>query len=148
VFGCDICQEVCPFNRSAKPRPGDAALAARPGTSTLDLCALLTLGSAAHRRLVKNSALKRINRASLQRNAAVALGNTGEPGVVPALAAALASNPSALVRGHVAWALGRIGTEAARRALAEARARETEASVIEEIELANAELSRHVDDDH
>jgi epoxyqueuosine reductase len=140
VFGCDICQEVCPFNHSPKPRPGDAELAPRPVTSALELCALLELGSAAHRRLVRRTALKRVSRARLQRNAAVALGNSGDPSVVPALAVALASNPSALVRGHCAWALGRIGTEPARRALEEALARETEGSVREEIELANAEL--------
>lgn len=136
VFGCDICQEVCPFNHSPKPRASDAALAPRPATSDLDLCALLALGSSGHRRLVRDSALKRINRACLQRNAAVALGNTGEPSVVPALADALTRNPSALVRGHAAWALGRIGTGAAQQALAGARARETDSFVLEEIEAA------------
>jgi epoxyqueuosine reductase len=91
---------------------------------------------------VRRTALKRVSRARLQRNAAVALGNSGEPGVVPALAAALANNPSALVRGHCAWALGRIATDEARRALLEASARETDRFVIEEIGLANVELSR------
>lgn len=142
VFGCDICQEVCPYNRSPKPRPSDPALAPRPGTSDLELCQLLAIGSAAHRRLVRNSALKRINRACLQRNAAVALGNSRDPGVVPALTAALRANPSALVRGHVAWALGRIGDEAAASALADARGRETDGFVLEEIELAHAEASK------
>ena len=96
---------------------------------------------------MRDSALKRINRACLQRNAAVALGNTGEPSVVPALADALARNPSALVRGHAAWALGRIGTGAARRALAGARARETDDFVLEELETAIIQLSSHVEDE-
>jgi epoxyqueuosine reductase len=140
VFGCDICQEVCPHNRSPKPRPGDAALAPRPGTSNLDLCELLSLGSAAHRRLVRRTALARVSRIRLQRNAAVALGNTGEPSVVPALVAALTQNPSALVRAHCAWALGRIGTDTARLALAQARTSETDRSVVDEIDMANNQL--------
>jgi epoxyqueuosine reductase len=144
VFGCDVCQEVCPHNQSPKRAPGDAALSPRPGIDELDLRDLLALGSAAHRRLVRRSALKRVSRTRLQRNAAVALGNTGEPSAVPALASALSGNASPLVRGHAAWALGRIGTDAARAALASARKRETDATVIEEIDLANAELSRSV----
>ena len=73
---------------------------------------------------------------------AVALGRDFSLPVVPALAAALAGNPSALVRGHAAWALGRIGTDTARRTLADALAREADGFVREELELANVELSR------
>jgi epoxyqueuosine reductase len=62
--------------------------------------------------------------------------------VVPALAAALAQNPSPMVRGHSAWALGRIATAAAREALEAALASETDRSVIEELELAISESSR------
>jgi epoxyqueuosine reductase len=144
VFGCDICQEVCPHNQSPKRAPGDAALSARPGADELDLRELLSIGSAAHRRLVRRSALKRVSRTRLQRNAAVALGNSRDPSAVPALASSLGTNSSPLVRAHVAWALGQIGTEAAKAALASARQCETDSAVIEEIELANAELSRRV----
>jgi epoxyqueuosine reductase len=140
VFGCDVCQEVCPFNHSTHPRAGDPELAARPDSSELDLVALLELGSAGHRRMQRQSALGRVSRARLQRNAAVALGNVRDPETVPALALALARNPSALVRGHAAWALGQIGGGPARAALLEARASELDDSALSEIELALAVL--------
>ncbi|HET9954057.1 MAG TPA: HEAT repeat domain-containing protein, partial [Polyangiaceae bacterium] len=72
------------------------------------LIELLNLGSAAYRRLVRRSALRRISRESLQRNAAVALGNSNDPRAVAPLARALRSHPSALVRAHAAWALGQL----------------------------------------
>jgi hypothetical protein len=64
----------------------------------------------------KGSPIKRAKRRGLLRNVAVALGNWGAPEAVPALAVAL-NDEEPLVRGHAAWALGRIGTEAARQAL-------------------------------
>jgi epoxyqueuosine reductase len=140
VFGCDICQEVCPFNQSSRPRPYEPALGAQAIASAPDLIELLELTSSGYRRLVKKRALGRANRVTLQRNAAVALGNARAESAVPALTEALRSNPSALVREHVAWALGQIGTEEARRALAAAFEQETEPSVIAEIALASAEL--------
>ena len=140
VFGCDVCQEVCPFNQSSRPRPFEPSLGARAIANDLDLVELLQLTSSGYRRLVKKRALARANRVTLQRNAAVALGNARAASAVPALTEALRSNPSALVREHVAWALGQIGTEEARRALAGAFEQETEPSVIAEIALASAEL--------
>jgi len=67
-------------------------------------------------RRFKDSAVKRTKRRGLLRNVAVALGNWGSPEAVPALAVAL-NDEEPLVRGHAAWALGRIGAEAARQAL-------------------------------
>jgi epoxyqueuosine reductase len=112
VFGCDICQEVCPFNASAEHKPSAPELAPRSNLDAPDLIGLLELGSARYRQLVKGSALRRTHRAQLARNAAIALGNTQDPRAVIPLARAVAAHPSALVRGHAAWALGEIGAAA------------------------------------
>ena len=113
VFGCDVCQDVCPFNASAPGRPAAPELAPRPELEAPDLIALLDLGSARYRQLVKGTALRRTHRAQLARNAAVALGNSKDARAVGPLVRSLAGHTSGLVRGHAAWALGEIG-EAAR----------------------------------
>jgi epoxyqueuosine reductase len=117
IFGCDICQEVCPFNASPKPRPGDPSLAPFPHLQAPELATLLNLRSGEYRRFVKGTALRRASRAQLGRNAALALGNSPDPQAVPILVEALHHNTSPLVRGHVAWALGQHGGEMAREAL-------------------------------
>jgi epoxyqueuosine reductase len=109
IFGCDVCQEVCPFNASQAPRPSARELAPRPELESVDLVRLLDMGSAEHRKLVKRSALRRANRATLARNAAVALGNSRDPRASLPLERALSGHPSALVRSHAAWALGELG---------------------------------------
>ncbi|MEO0813714.1 MAG: 4Fe-4S double cluster binding domain-containing protein, partial [Myxococcota bacterium] len=109
VFGCDICQTVCPFNASKKPRPVAPELAGE--RTELDLGELLSIGSAAHRRLVAGTALRRAPRWQLMRNAAIALGNEtqAQGRAIEILTAGLAQNRYPLVRGHIAWALGRLG---------------------------------------
>lgn len=139
VFGCDICQEVCPFNHSRRPRPHDPALAPHPRLRAPELASLLELSAAGYRRFVKRSALRRIGRVQLQRNAAVALGNSGAPEAVEPLGRSLATNSSELVRAHVAWALGRLPGVEPRRLLETHRERERETSVLEEIDLALAQ---------
>jgi len=109
VFGCDVCQEVCPFNASASPRERAPELRAREELATVDLVALLELGAAGYRKLVRRTALRRVSRDSLARNAAVALGNTRDRRAVEPLGRAVASHTSALVRAHAAWALGELG---------------------------------------
>nr|WP_240978922.1 HEAT repeat domain-containing protein [Longimicrobium terrae] len=86
-------------------------------------------------RRFKNSPIKRTKRRGLLRNVAVALGNWGAPEAVPALAIAL-NDEEPLIRGHAAWALGRIGTEAALQALRGREEVEEDAWVREEIALA------------
>ncbi|HWA75139.1 MAG TPA: tRNA epoxyqueuosine(34) reductase QueG [Polyangiaceae bacterium] len=116
VFGCDVCQETCPFNASPS-RPTGSALGRRDALTEPDLVALLELGSAGYRKLVRRSALRRVSRATLQRNAAIALGNSGSAEAVAPLTRALRENAEPLVRAHAAWALGRLLVHLDARAL-------------------------------
>ena len=109
VFGCDVCQEVCPFNAGSGAGAGDPGLAPRSLDHALpDLVALAAKGANQLRRLIKRTALRRVPRGALLRNVAVALGNTGDPRAIPALVGLL-GHPAAVVRGHAAWALGELG---------------------------------------
>jgi epoxyqueuosine reductase len=111
VFGCDICQEVCPFNAGAGDAP-DPMLRPRTGEHALpDLVALAMTNTNQLRQFVKRTALRRVSRESLLRNVAVALGNTGSPDAIPALQHLLA-HKSELVREHARWALDRITSAA------------------------------------
>lgn len=105
IFGCDVCQEVCPWNRRFAHRTNDPAFSAeRPA---LDLLDLLSLGEEEFRARFRDTPLSRPGRAGLLRNAAVALGNIGDPADKPALERAL-SDPEPLVAEHAAWALSHI----------------------------------------
>jgi epoxyqueuosine reductase len=126
-----VCQDVCPWNRRA-PRTAEAAFEPRPLPA---LGELLALDEAAYLESLRGSPLKRARREGLARNAAVALGNHGTARDLAALSEAL-GRPEPTVRGHAAWALGRIGGPPARAALLAARAREAETAVLEEIERA------------
>jgi epoxyqueuosine reductase len=140
VFGCDVCQQVCPWNLRFAPSPHEPPslepLAARPGLPQPDLVEELSLTSQSFNHKFKGSPVKRAKRRGYLRNVAVALGNRHDPRSVPALAECLAKDPEMLVRAHAAWALGQIGGEIAHRALLEAKGEEKEPSVSIEVERA------------
>jgi epoxyqueuosine reductase len=105
VFGCDVCQEVCPWNR--RETEGEPALAARADLMTLDLAELLALDEAGFRQRFAGTALLRAKRSGLLRNAALVLGNQGDPAALPALRRALV-DPEPLIREAAEWAIGQI----------------------------------------
>ena len=134
VFGCDICQDVCPFQRFA-PETRDSAFAPDPARVAPPLVDLLVLDEAGFRVRYAGSPVARIGRDRLVRNACVAAGNRGSDEAVPLLVALL-GDVSPLARGHAAWALGRIGGSAARAALDVAWRAETDESTRAELAAA------------
>ncbi|HSK19977.1 MAG TPA: tRNA epoxyqueuosine(34) reductase QueG [Longimicrobiales bacterium] len=156
IFGCDICQEVCPYTRkfsrpSSEPAfasrgPGEAPFGVQleagvstshPGTRSPSLIALLetALEEEAWDSFSRGSAIRRSGRAGFARNVCVGLGNWGSPAAVPVLSRAL-SDPEPLVRAHAAWALGRVGSAEARSALSAYASVETDARVLYELAAA------------
>lgn len=141
VFGCDICQEVCPYNQ--KNRGGtDDALRLPAARAEIDLAGLLGIGRERYVETFRGSPMKRAKQSGLKRNAAVAMGNRGDARYVPALEGAL-GDETPVVRGHAAWALGRIGDGAAAGALAAAAEVETDAGVRAEIARARQRIAGH-----
>jgi epoxyqueuosine reductase len=140
VFGCDVCQQVCPWNIRFSHSQGTPVFEPQGAIQDPLLVEELSLSPQSFNRKFKGSPVKRAKRRGYLRNVAVVLGNQQDPGSIPALQEALLGEPEALVRGHVAWALGQIGTQAARAALQRARRTETESQVLEEIRDALAQI--------
>jgi epoxyqueuosine reductase len=124
IFGCDVCQQVCPWNRRFARPTAEETFRPKPDTSAPQLLDLISLDDAAFRRRFRDTPVRRSKRRGLLRNVAVALGNWASPAAVPPLAVAV-HDAEPLIRGHAAWALGRIASEDARRALETALATET-----------------------
>lgn len=103
IYGCDLCQDVCPWNRFATPTPS-LAFQPRPGNLNPALIDLMYLTDAQFNARFRGSPIRRIRRRRLRRNVAVALGNSRDPRALPALHHAL-NDPEPLIREHAAWAL-------------------------------------------
>ncbi len=131
IFGCDICQEVCPYNVKTRPT-AEPAYQPRPGLHAPALIAFLSLSEAEFRQRFRASPILRAKRRGFLRNVAVALGNLKSLDAVPALLRSL-DDEEPLVRGHVAWALGQIGSQAALDSLRRRLGTENDPHVQEEL---------------
>ena len=136
AFGCDVCQEVCPYNKTKATESRwpefSAGSGAGPYLEVEEVLGIRTDEEFETR--FAGTPLTRPGRAGLLRNCCVAAGNLGLEAAVPALEDCLNNDPSALVRGHAAWALGEIG--GGEEALREAARTEADGWCLEEIRLA------------
>jgi epoxyqueuosine reductase len=111
VFGCDICQDVCPWNRKA-PASTAPEFQSRPGLVNPSLEWLATITEEEFRATFKGSPIKRTKRSGIRRNAVIALGNTGDPSWLPLLEK-LAKDEDTVVAEHARWAAAKIRESAA-----------------------------------
>lgn len=109
VFGCDICQDVCPWNRKAAVTT-DPAFQSRPGLFNPPLERLARITEDEFREMFRHSAVRRARYRGFLRNVCLAMGNSGDPGFIPELAR-LAEHPDEIVREHAQWALDQLKTK-------------------------------------
>jgi epoxyqueuosine reductase len=133
IYGCDICQDVCPFNRFAQPTDRDGFAPAHVNVAAPPLLDLLALDEAGFQARFSHSPIKRIKRRRLLRNVCVAAGNWGSETAVKPLSRLL-TDPEPLIRGHAAWALGQIGGPQATAILRRAGQTEQEDRVLAEMD--------------
>ncbi len=134
AFGCDVCQDVCPWNHDA-PRSAEPTFAPQKSLNPLELTELFGLDEQTFRTRYRRTPLWRSHRRGLLRNAAIVLGNQRPTSAVSALAKGL-HDEEPLVRGACAWALGQLATEECRELLQARRQTETDAQVQTEIDAA------------
>ncbi|NOR90264.1 MAG: tRNA epoxyqueuosine(34) reductase QueG, partial [Anaerolineales bacterium] len=136
LFGCDICQQVCPWNqRFAKPTE-DPAFQPRPFLKQPTVADFLLLKPEEWRKPLKGSPLERPRRKGLVRNAIIVAGNARDESATSFLAKLLRSDPEPVVRAHAAWALGQIPGREAQSSLQTAANQETDSTVQGEIDQA------------
>lgn len=141
LYGCTTCQDACPINRKVKPkdRKPDYGYVG----PSLPLISILQMNEREYRRRFRKNQIGQwwVSFGAIQRNAAVALGNIGDPVAVPVLAQTLRSSRSTIVKIHAAWALGKIGGQDAKLALKQALKRKLKPEVRREIENVLKQLS-------
>jgi len=136
VFGCDICQQVCPWNNRFAQITHESAFTPLPFLAQASLSELLDLTQESFRNDFRGSALKRTKWRGILRNTAVTAGNDPDSRYIPLLSKLLVENPEPIVRSHAAWALGRIGGDEVDHFLKKRTQIEEDPRVLEEISLA------------
>jgi len=133
IYGCDVCLEVCPWNRLAR-QGRELLLIAKHELAGLTVRDILELTPARFAELFRRTAIKRVKLSGLLRNACVVAGNSGDTTLLPVLIH-LASHESAIVRAHAVWAVFQLaGQQRAEVLLKNLRAAETDISVLDEYE--------------
>ena len=132
IFGCDICQDVCPWNQRFSQPTRQPAFHPKSGTQAPALLDLLALDADGFRSRFGDNPIERTKRPGLLRNVTVALGNWGDRSAIKPLARAL-HDDEPLIRGHAAWALGQIDSTLAQAMLAQALSAEADPWVREEM---------------
>lgn len=130
IYGCDVCLEVCPWNRFAQ-EGRRVLLAVRGEIAELSLRDILALTPVRFAAVFKGTAVKRLKLSGLLRNACVVAGNSGDRTLLPELVR-LAQHELPLVRAHAVWAVQQLAGAEAGVLLAAARSAETDAGVIAE----------------
>jgi epoxyqueuosine reductase len=133
IYGCDACQQVCPWQRFASLTRERSFHSDEANRVAPPLAELVEMDDAAFRQQYADSPIARVGRGRLLRNAVVALGNWGDERAIKPLTQAL-QDTDPLVRGHAAWALGHTGGQAARATLRDALQKEPDAGARQEIE--------------
>jgi epoxyqueuosine reductase len=108
IFGCDACQEICPWVRRYAQATRESFLNYDPELAVPKLTKLMMLNDNAFNARFKDTPLKRTKRRGLLRNVATALGNWGNPEALPILEQTLEKDPEPLIREHAAWAVEQI----------------------------------------
>ncbi|HET7873522.1 MAG TPA: 4Fe-4S double cluster binding domain-containing protein, partial [Terriglobales bacterium] len=109
VFGCDICQDVCPWNNKPGNAPGSSLPEFQPrqGLFHPELKPLAEMDQEEYRKEFRGSPVKRAKFSGLKRNLAIAMGNSGDRAFIPVLEK-LAQESDPVIREHACWALRRL----------------------------------------
>jgi epoxyqueuosine reductase len=145
LFGCDVCQDVCPWNHRA-PTSNESAFQPADESNPVSLAKLFDLTDESFRQRFRKTPLWRSKRRGILRNAAIVLGNQQFVAATSALQRGI-RDVEPMVRAASAWALGQIGGSAARQTLAGCLQTETDSEVIDEITAARRLIDENTTDD-